>query len=69
MVVPKGAKLQRGPAFGEANLITGGRLADLIAERRAGGASFEVIARFLFAEYGIEVSSQTVGNWSRKGAA
>ena len=46
-----------------ADRLAGGRLAGILAERRADGQSFDQIARELYAEHGIEVTRQTVANW------
>lgn len=47
-----------------ADRLAGGRLAEIIAERRAEGKSFDHITRELFAEHGIEVTRQTLANWA-----
>lgn len=52
-------------AYRMADRLADGRLAEIIAEQRAAGTSFEAIARQLHADHGIEVSGTTVANWSR----
>lgn len=51
------------PLFRMADKMAGGRLAEIIANGRAEGLSFDDIARRLYADFGIEVTRQTVANW------
>lgn len=46
-----------------ADRLTGGSLADLLTKLRGQAVSYEGIARQLFADFGIEVTRQTVANW------
>jgi transposase-like protein len=46
-----------------ADRLTGGRLTEIIAERRARNESLEQIVRELYAEFGIEVTRQTLASW------
>lgn len=46
-----------------ANRLTDGRLASILRERRERNQSFETISRELYAEFGVEVTGQTVANW------
>ena len=47
-----------------ANRLAGGRLPELLAERRSLSQSWEDISRDLYGELGIEVSSETLRKWS-----
>lgn len=53
----------RSPQFRMADRLAGGRLIEIIATSRADGLSFDDISRRLFAEFGIEVTRQTLANW------
>lgn len=46
-----------------ADRMAGGRLEAILGGLRASGESFDTIAKRLYAEHGIDVSSQTVANW------
>ena len=46
-----------------ADVLAGGRLAAIITEHRDAGRSLNDISRQLHADYGIEVSGQTIANW------
>lgn len=46
-----------------ADRLSDGRLAEIIAERRAAGDSFDQIAKHIYADHGVDVSGQTVANW------
>lgn len=50
--------------FRMADRLAGGRLAEIISDGRQDGQSLDHIARRLYAEHGIEVTRQTVANWS-----
>jgi hypothetical protein len=50
--------------FRMADRLAGGGLAAIIAEARTEGQSFDHIARRLYADFGIEVTRQTVANWT-----
>lgn len=56
------------PHFRMADRLADGKLAEIIARGRAEGLSFDDIARRLYADFGIEVTRQTVANWSPDGA-
>lgn len=56
------------PQFRMADRLVDGRLAEIIAVGRESGQSFETIARNLYAEHGIEVTRQTLANWSQQTA-
>lgn len=47
-----------------ADRLAGGKLALIIAAYKAEGLSLDAIARRLYADFGIEVTRQTVANWS-----
>lgn len=49
--------------FRMADRMAGGRLAEVIDEMHVEGRSYEDIARRLYADYGIEISRQTVARW------
>lgn len=49
-----------------ADRLAGGTLADQLREHLAAGRSYDAIARHLFADFGIEVTRGTVGNWCRE---
>lgn len=49
-----------------ADRLTEGTLADLIARKRSNGESFDRIARYLAAGYGIEVTGETVRAWHQQ---
>lgn len=51
------------PRYRMADRMTGGRLAEILAERRARNQSLEQIVRELYAEHGIEVTRQTLASW------
>lgn len=46
-----------------ADRIAGGALEAIVGGLRASGESFDTIAKKLYADYGIDVTSQTVANW------
>jgi arginine repressor len=46
-----------------ADRLAQGRLAVIVAQWRSEGQSHEAIARRLYAEYGIEVTRQTLSKW------
>lgn len=46
-----------------ADRMVGGDLAAILRGLKASGASFDTIAKRLFADHGIDVSSQTIANW------
>lgn len=46
-----------------ADRMAGGALGAILGGLKASGASFDTIAKRLYAEHGIDVSSQTVANW------
>lgn len=46
-----------------ADRITGGDLRAILTGLRASGESFDTISKRLFAEHGVDVTSQTVANW------
>lgn len=46
-----------------ADRLADGQLADIIAEGRASGLSYDEIGRRLYADFGIEVTRQTLANW------
>jgi len=46
-----------------ADRLAGGKLALIIAAYKAEGLSLDAIARRLYADFGIEVTRQTVANW------
>jgi hypothetical protein len=46
-----------------ADRLAGGDLAAILGQERSERKSLSRIARDLFAEYGIDVTPQTVGNW------
>lgn len=52
------------PQFRMADRLAGGKLALIIAAYKAEGLSLDAIARRLYADFGIEVTRQTVANWS-----
>lgn len=47
-----------------ADRMADGSLAQIIADRRDAGDSFDQVAKHLYAEHGIDVSGQTVANWT-----
>lgn len=49
--------------FRMADRLAGGKLAERLLELEDAGNSYDHIGRVLFADYGIEVTRQTVGNW------
>ena len=49
--------------FRMADRMAGGQLAAIIAELRTEGRSYEDVTRRLFADFGIEVTRQTVARW------
>ena len=49
--------------FRMADRMAGGKLAEIIAELRTEGRSYEDVTRRLFADFGIEVTRQTVARW------
>lgn len=46
-----------------ADRMAGGSLSAILTGLKASGASFDTIAKRLYADHGIDVSSQTVANW------
>ena len=46
-----------------ADRLAGGNLDRILFELNAAGLSPETISLRLYAEYGIEVTGQTIGNW------
>jgi len=52
--------------FRMADRLAEGRLAEIITAGRAEGKSFEVIARDLYTDHGVEVTAQTVWNWHKR---
>lgn len=55
--------MSRPPKFQLVDLKLGGNLETFLAERREAGDSLEVIARLIWSETGISVTSVTVSNW------
>lgn len=55
--------------FRTADRLAGGELATVLEKLSAEGHSYAGIASRLYADYGIEVSHQTVGTWLRQVAA
>lgn len=51
------------PRYRMADRLAGGRLTEILSERRAQNQSLEQIVRELYAEYGIEVTRQTLASW------
>lgn len=49
-----------------ADTLAGGNLEKRIAELRAEDASPEAIARQLYADFGVDVTRQTIYNWLSK---
>lgn len=49
--------------FRMADRMAGGNLAAIIGDLRADGRSYEEVTRRLFADFGIEVTRQTVARW------
>jgi len=43
-----------------------GHLEELLRERRAGGMSWEEMARRFYAEHGIPISGATIRNWGKR---
>lgn len=54
-----------GPSekFRMADRLAYGQLEEILKRRRAEGASFAVLSRELFVEFGIEVTGQTLSTW------
>ena len=46
-----------------ADRLAGGRLADVLATQKAELRSWEAVSRHLHAEFGIEVTSETLRRW------
>lgn len=59
----------RASTFDAWNAYLGGKLGALLLEKRGHGESFEQIARHLYREHEIDVSSDTVRRWCEKAAA
>lgn len=51
------------PQFRMADRLAKGRLAEILAEFKANGASYSYVVRELYARHGIEVTAPTVGVW------
>lgn len=51
------------PLYRMADRLAGGELEQVLADMRAQGFSYDEISRRLYANYGIEVTRQTVANW------
>jgi hypothetical protein len=47
-----------------ADRLTDGRLAEIVARERDSGRSFDAIVRHLYADFGIEVTRQTLSDWA-----
>lgn len=54
---------KKSPVWIMANTLTEGRMVEILEGYRAEGHGFDAISRRLFAEYGIEVTRQTVAKW------
>lgn len=52
--------------FRMADRLTGGVLAERLVSLNAEGASLDHICRVLYADHGVEVTSQTVANWLKR---
>lgn len=48
-----------------ADRLAQGALQEQLRQHLAAGRSYDAIARHLFADFGIEVTRGTVGNWCR----
>ena len=55
--------MSRPPKFQLVDLHLGGTLESFLAERREAGDSLEAIARRIWADTGVSVTSVTVSNW------
>jgi hypothetical protein len=50
--------------FRMADRLTNGRLVEIVAGERQRGQSYDAIVRRLYADYGIEVTRQTLSDWA-----
>lgn len=63
---PEATSPPRSTAYRMADRLLDGKLAEVLAEGRSAGRSFEEISRRLFADHGIEAPSQTLRSWARQ---
>lgn len=61
MAVPPSAP--SSATYRMADRLAGGRLRQILEDHAAAGLSLQQISLRLFADYGIEVTRQTVSNW------
>lgn len=53
-------------AYRMADRLLDGKLADLIAQYRAAGMTWDQVSRQLYIDGGVEVTNQTLINWAEK---
>jgi len=59
-------KFHNRPVWKMADRMTGGQLADIIRHERKRGMSYDEIMRFLYANYGIEITRTTLIKWGKE---
>lgn len=58
-----GTTMSKTPIYPLVDLILDGHLREMLERERAGGASFDGIARTLLTEHKVSVSSEVVRKW------